>query len=572
MKRGPTIERGRVLTVAVGHSDVDAGARQLRTGYIVLVVLILLAVSTRILPLAISPLPYNQDGLTECRIATDLQQTGHLRLPDDAYYADTHSVATPVYNLLLAFASSVLGSPVVEIAQLVIGAISVLTIVGGYLVARLIVGRMREAMVAGLILGLFGTFVFLTGSTWKESLGVAMLVLLFYAYSKRSDLRMFVLEIVILATIPFIHHLVAVLGYFAIAYLTIWSVLYAVKNRSITKRHLMDIWVMTMLGAGAYLYYVVVELDRLSYVSIEGAMIAMVLIFLGLSAAMYFWLTMKKHSRFSFAAIPPVFILSLFLIDYFHPLFPYSPGSPLAVVILAVSVSVIIGFAWLGVEDIVESTNAYRALPLGMLLPVMTLFAFSLTSGFSLAAHQTLYRSFDFADIGLAVGAALGVMHFRKRPRVQMAVISTVIAALLLTMPFAYATDGFTGVRHDTQEYEVDALGWLHDSAGPANMLQSDERLSYIGMALFDFVKMPYLPTRLVEQQTMGIDAFYVMEDEWTTEGVNNYPNGHPVIDSSWFSLVLSSSNVMYIGGPSDDRILIYTVSIQGQDAILGHH
>jgi len=211
-------------------------------------------------------------------------------------------------------------------------------------------------------------------------------------------------------------------------------------------------------------------------------------------------------------------------------------------------------------------------MPLGMLLPVLTLFAFTLTSGFTLAAHQTVYRSFDFADIGIAIGASLGVYHFRKRPNAQVLAVSALAAVLLLTLPFAYAADGLTGVRHDTQEYEVDALSWLSTSAGSSNMLQSDERLSYVAMAMFDFVKMPYLPTRMAEEEIMGAGAYYIMEDEWTTEGVNNYPSGHPVINDTWAFLIQSSSNVYYIGGPSEDRILVFSPSIQGMDAVFGHH
>ena len=524
------------------------------------------------LPLSISTLPYNQDGLTECRIATDLQQTRHLRFANDTAYSETHSIATPVYDLMLAFTSSVLGSPALEIAQLVIGAIAILTIVGGYLVAKMIVGRTREAMVGALVLTMLGSFLFVTGSTWKETLGVSMLILLYYAYMKRTDSRMFVLEIVILATIPFVHHLVAVLGYFSISLLTVWSVLFALKNRSMTKRHYLDIWVVTMLGAGSYLYYVFVKLDRLSYVKIEGAWILMILIFLGLAAIMFFWMTMKKHSKITFAQVPALLILGLFLADYFFPLFPYTPGSPITIVIFAAALAVLIFFAWLGIEDLVESNNRYRALPLGMLLPVVTLIAFSLTSGFTLSAHQTMYRSFDFADIGLAMGVAMGVVHFRKRPRLQAGVIAVVLVALAITMPYGYATHELTGVRHDTQSYEVDALSWLNESTPRLTILQSDERLSYVAMALYDFKKMPYLPERLMKEGLLGINAFYAFEDEWITEGVNDYPRGHPNINETRIQLFFECSSVVYIGGPMDNQITIFSPTIMGYDKVLGHH
>ena len=538
----------------------------LRSSLLMLFVLALMAVSTRILPLTISPLPYNQDGLTECRIASDIIQTGHLTFPDGTYYAETHSVATPVYDVLLAFVSSAIGVPAIDIAQIVVGAIAIVTVVCGFLIAKQIVGRTREALAGALVLGLLGTFLFLTGSTWKESLGVAMLLLLYYSYMNRSDLRLFALEVVILGTIPFIHHLVAALGYLSIGFLTIWSIAFAVRNHSFTRRHLLDVSVLALLSSASYVYYAFVKLDRLSYVRIEGPLVFMIMVFLGLSAIMFLWLIQKKHLKYSFAPVPAVLIFSLFVMDYFYPLFPYDSGSPSVILIFAGAMCVLVGVAWLGVEDIVESKNIYRAIPLGVLLPVIAVIAISLTSGFTLSAHQTLYRSFDFADIGIALGISLGVMHFRKRPRAQALVIAIVVTTLIVTMPFSYATGKLTGVRHDTQLYETDALQWLKDSAGSDWMLQSDERLSYVATALYDFERMPYLPSRFSEEGLLGTGAFYVIEEEWMTVGVNDYPRGHPIVNETRVQFFLTCSNIFYIGGPVSNELTIFSPSGAGYD------
>jgi hypothetical protein len=534
--------------------------------------LALLAFSTRILPYMFSSLPYNQDGLTECRIAGDIQAFGDLKYADDSYYSSTHGVVTPLYNLLLAFVASVLGSIPLDIAQIVVAMLAMITVVGVYRIALRITKVFKEAFAAGLFVGLLGTFVFLTGSTWKASLGVSMLVLLFYAYMNRMYRRMFAIEVIVLAMLPFVHHLVLVIGYFSIAFLTIWSVYFATMHGSLRKRNVVDVAVLFVLSLAAYFYYSAVSLDRLEYIRSATGLMSVVVVFLALVGVMLLVLTRKSHSKFSFAPIPALAVFVLFAIDYFYPIFPYNPGSPRFVLILVASLAVLVGFAWLGLEDLIESRSRYRALPLCMLLPVVALFGFSLSSGLGLSAHQVMYRSFDFADIALALGMSVGLLHFRKRPRAQAIAIFVVVVVLLVSFPFSYGTGTLLGIRHDTQSYEVDALEWADDSAGAGMMLQSDERLSYVATALYGFERMPYLPTRFFELGVFGTGALYVIEDDWATVGVNDYPRGHRVLNETKVEMVLMASDVLYIGGPQTNRILVFVSSIQGQDTVFGYH
>jgi hypothetical protein len=533
--------------------------------FTVLLILVLFAMSTRLLPMSISQYPFNNDGITECRIANDLLASRKFDLPDDAFYQGTHSIITPAYNVLLAFVSSLTGQPTWDLAQVIIAVFSVITIVGIYLVTYQMTDSRKGALTASMVLGLLGTFVFLTGSTWKGALGVSMLVLLLYAYINRGDRRMFVLEVLVLVTLPFVHHLVTVVAYFSVAYLTIWSIVFAIsRNSGIKRRHIIDLAVIGFPSIFAYLYYYVYSLDRLDFISSEAGFLAMGLSFVALVIVTVFLLGRRTHSKYSFAPVPASAILALFIFDYYNPLFPYSPSSPEFILLLGAAASVIVAIAWYGFEIIIESSQTYRAVPVVMLISVITIWVFALLSGFGLDSHQILYRTFDYADISLALGVAIAVAHLAKRPRAERLVIIATMCALLVSFPFGYATGFLTGVRHDTQGYEMDALSWADASIGSDRILQSDERLAYDARALYDFQKKPDLPYSLVNEEPPGTSMFNLFEEEWTTAGVNNYPWGHPVIDADYVEWLMESSDVLYVGGPSENNAIIFSTSSLG--------
>jgi len=536
----------------------------------ILLTLTVLAVTTRLLPLSISHLPFNNDGITESRISSDIVASGHLDYPKDSFYVGTHSTAMPTFNVWLAFASSVLGSSPYDSAQILISFISALTICAIYLLAFRLTGDSRLAFVSGVVLCLFGTFVFLTASTWKNSLGVALMVLLFYAYSRRNELRMLLLEIAILASLPVVHHGVAVVAYLSIAYLTLWSLFYGIKERSLNKRHVYDAMIVGLLSTSAIAYYHASSLDRLSDVASRSNSLSLIATIVIAGVATVIVLNMKSHARYSYAPIPATLVFVLFVWDYFDPFFPYAQGAPESVILLAIATCVLIGVAWLGFEEVIEGKSRFRAIPLGMLVPVITLLLYALLSSPRVDSHQIVFRTYDYADPAIAVGIAFGVLHFRNRPKARAYTLVAVFGALLVSLPFAYATGPLTGVRHDTQEYEVDAFDWLSGATQPHSMLQSDERLSYVARALNDFNRLgPSLGYRINLNATLGIGVFYVLETEWTTVGVNDYPNGYLVLNQDSVERTLNSSNVMYVGGPNSNRLMIFEASLPGQSQIL---
>lgn len=535
---------------------------------IVLIVLITAAFLTRLLPLCISDYPYNNDGITEARVASDILQSGHLEYPDGAFYVDTHSTITPLYNILLAFASSVTGSSTFMSAQAVIASFAVLTVTCIYVLTMMVTKSHRSSLAAAMVVTLLGTFVFLTGSAWKEALGTSLLVLLILAYVRRSEWRFLVLEVSIIAVLPLIHHLVTILALFTLAYITMWSLFFGRKNRCLKRRHALDIALVGVPAVFGYLYYTSASLDRMSYLVSPENFTQLVVSFATMCAVTVFVLSQTNHLRLSFAPAAASGVFMFFLWDYFHPLFPYEPISPAWVLLLGGAFAIVVCIGWYGIESTIESDSRFRAIPLGMMASVITLFMFALLSGFTLESQQILYRSFDFVDIPLAIGIGAAVMSLRRRPRLAASAIVILMIALVASFPFSYATQSLLGIRHDTQAYEVDSINWVSSSMGDDFVVESDERLSYNARALADYDKKDFLPYRLDNHGPLLESTAYIFEEEWTIVGVNDHPDGHPLIDSSYVADVLEASNVLYIGGPDSNSVIVFISSSYGSSIL----
>lgn len=536
---------------------------------VVMFILALFAFSTRALPLAISSYPFNNDGMTEARIADDILESGNLDPPANAFYANTHSVITPAHDALLAFVAAAVGGSPYDVAQLVVATLSIITIVGIYLVALKITRSHKGALSAAMVLGLSGTFVFLSGSAWKASLGVALLVMLMYAHMHRTDRRMLVLEISLLATMAIVHHLVAILAYLAIAYSTGVSVINALMSKQMTKYHRTDILVIFCISAFAFLYYSMTSLDSLVELVAGVGIFLMAGVFVVILAVTVAAVRAQSHTKYSFAPIPATAIMALFVWDYFRPMFPYSAGFPAYILLIGLLASVLIGIGWYGFETIMVSKSKYRFLPLMWALPVVTLLLQAIVGGATLDTHQVIYRSFDFGYLAIALGIAVAVASLVTRPKAELAAAGCILCVLCASFPYGYMTNALEGIRHDTQEYEVDALDWVYVHEGSNATIQSDERLSYDGRALYDYVKRPYVPTYIIEGRLPSPGSLNLFLEEWTVIGVNDYPNGHPVLNESDAMDALSVSNVLYVGGPSENNIVIFRSSPLGQALLL---
>ena len=529
---------------------------------------------TRILPISISQYPFNNDGMTESRIAEKITESGHLSLLPDGQLTTTHSTAMPAMNVILAYLSSLLGVTPYQCAQILIAVISVLTVCVIYVLAKEFAGDYRAGVVAGLMAVLMGTFVFTTGSAWKEAMGIGFLGLALLIFIRRNEFRYRALCIVIFLTLPLVHHLAALVGILLITYPVVWSWYFVTRSGNLKDRHLLDVVTVAIAGTSAFGVYSLLSLDRFREFSSPANVVLIGLAFAALCMFQNVILSMKYHSKRTYAPIPVILIVGLLILDYYGYFFSYTPSASKVYFVLVASFGIVFGVAWYGTEYALEHKPRIRAVQLALLLAPATILGFGVLDGFSSTSHQIIYRSFDLADLFIFVGAGMALSYlYAVRRKAYRLLSAAVVISLLLSFPFGYYTESLLGVRHDTQGYEVDGIKWLSESRLKQQLI-SDERLSYIASAITDMPKDNQVVKFFRDgyNPTPPDNWFGAVEASFTTTGVNDYPNGLQRIPMSNYTWVIQESNVFYIGGPPDDYILIFATSYTGYNAYMGEN
>jgi len=513
---------------------------------------------TRIFPLSMSPYPFNNDSLTECGLAMKILGSGHLSFSVDVPWYGTHSGATPILNILLAYASSVLGIDPLLCAQSLGAVIAVFTVGCIFLLGRLVSGSLRGGIVAAFAAVLMGTFVFTTGSVWKEMLGISLLVFALLAYMRRDRTEFRILAFTILMLMPLVHHLVAAVTVLIFGYLLIWSWCFALTHKLPKRRYVEDLVLIAMPVAWAGLYYLVISFDRLSMVTSPFSVSLMVAAFVLVSIIAYLILSIQSHSRRTFAPIVGVGVFVLVTLDYLGFLFPYSPSAPHVYLLLGAAFAFIFGLAWYGSEVILEKRPVHRSIQVALLVSPLSIMGIGMLNGFSLSSHQVLFRTFDLIDIFIFLGVGVAIVWLYGQHRKAYSILGLLmIISLLVSFPFAYKSQDLLGVRHDTQIYELDTIEWIV-THGNSPLVSTDERLAYMVQSMYDLPRTTFLPMALEKNWSLSPEFYYLMEDSWASKGVNSYPKGKIVLPIGDLTLRLEASNVLYIGGPIGDRAIVF--------------
>ncbi len=531
-----------------------------------MVAILVLALAVHLLPLSSSPYPFNNDGITESVAARGVLDSGHLTLPAFRGTNNTHSESTPVFSLFLAFVGGALGQDPMFVSQIAESGIALLLVMCAYLLILEITRDVRAALIGAFVICVFGSFLFLTASVWREGLGVSLYMLLVYAFTRRVESRMRILEVLVLLTLPFVHHLVALIAYATVGFLTVWSTVHAARNGALSKRNYYDLGILAGASAGAFIYYNVVAFGRLSYLDPLTGMLPLLLLVIALSVLAVIVLSMKRHWKGTFAPMVAGLLLILVLWDYGNPIFPYDPTSPAFIIILYVASAICLAFGWYGIEMMIESQSAYRAVPLCMLLPTMAVILFALVSPAVEDKQQIIYRSYDFADPALAVGAGIASAYLLRSKRARKLTV-ILVASAAVTLPYGIFTQDLLGLQHETQSFEVDGLQWAKDSFGGSELqVQTDVRLAYVGTNLIGLGEDNRLPQYLHANDSLSPFVYYVYERSWSERGVNDFPHGSVRINASYMELLLRVENVLYVGGPADSGLIIFMASGVGQN------
>lgn len=509
---------------------------------------------TRLLPLSTSPYPFNNDGLTEAHLASNIIASGHLTESLTSHIGVAHSEVIPILNVVTAFVASALGVSPFMCAQVIVALLAIVTVGGLFLLGRMFTGSTLGGMAASFPALFFGTFVFTTGSFWKETLGFSLLVLVIISFVRRNEPRYRLLCFILLMVIPLVHHLVAAVTLLAVAFPLAWSWRTALKDNNVRVMHVLD---LTMAGTAAIwtmLFYSMVSFDRFVNISSPTRIAAIAVGFGVLCIVSFLLLSMKSHSKLTFAPLVGAGLIVVMAMDYFGFLFDYKPSAQVWYFALIAGFAFILSLAWYGTEITIESVPRFRALQLGLLLSPLALVGYGMVGGLSPASHQLVYRTFDFVDIFMFLGCAVGIWAvWQRRKKAYCVLAFALVASSLVSFPFAYDSE-LLGVRHDSQGYEVDAIYWISDKV-PGSLVVTDERLGYMTKALAGNKEEASLASLILDNITLSANCTFIIEDSWTTEGVNVFPLGLAVIPQANLSKCLSLTNVMYVGGPVNDHV-----------------
>jgi hypothetical protein len=478
----------------------------------------------------------------------------------------------PVLNILLAFLAGLLGTTTNGCAQVFGAIVAVATIGGIFLLGRLMSGSVRGAITAAFAAVMFGTFVFTTGSIWKEMLGLCLLVFVLLAYMRRGSLEFRILAFMILMIIPFVHHLVAAVTFLVFIVMLVWSFYYAISRGFMRRTNLYDLATVAIPGAFAVSYYYAVGFDSVVRISSAAKILLVIGGFIVVNIISILILSLRRHVKWSFAPFVGIVLAVLILLDYSGYVFPYSPSATSAYALLALGSAFLVSLAWFGSEVILETRPRYRAVQLSLLLSPLTILGFGIAQGITLAGQKVLYRSFDFLDLFIFLGLAVAVVEtYSRRRRLYPIVGAFVVISLAVSFPFAYATQPLLGVRHDTQGYELDALIWM-GTQPKARSIISDERVAFLAHSVLDVAKDSSLPHYIATKTPFpSYMWFYIIEHSWTTIGVNDYPNGELVVNQIFYEKMLEAADVCYIGGPADNNLVIFLASPIGNNTVYGH-
>lgn len=434
-----------------------------------------------------------------------------------------------------------------------------LTVGAVFILGREFSGTTIGGIIASMAALLSGTFVFTTGSAWKLSLGFALTAFLYLAFIKRDLPRYRLLTLSILCVLIFVHHLAAVVNLIAFAFMLSWSWTVALSQSNITRRLWGDT-VITLLPIMVAAIYYSVALDDRHYVYASEAKIAVFLcIFLIVSVVAFYTMRARIHRNFTFAPLVGAIIATILILDYCGFVFPYKTSAHPAYIILIISAALMLTVAWYGTELIVMRRRRFMTVQLSLILAPLIVILFGMGTGSQYLSLKFVYRTFDFLQffIFLGIGVAIADIGVRKIGASRLICIAVTVS-LVCSFPFGFFTYGLLGVRHDSQAYELDSMYWLSEHAEDP-IIVSDERLAQMARSTIWVEKRTSLPHNLILGNMLSPGYFYMAEDIWTVTGVNNFPDGLAIIDAFRMQLILEICTVVYVGGPAEDKLYIFT-------------
>ena len=521
--------------------------------------------ATRLVPLLFSPLPFGIDGFALARISSDIGASGAWRI--DSSNVNSYNQKLPGFSFLWSAVASLGGLSPLAYVQLVMPLLAALSVIPAYLLGVKATGRRLGGFVAGLFVTFFGSFLLLTSSVSKESLGLLIFPVVVLMFLERRDPRKRALSVVLVVFLAFLHPLTTLLTLGMISALVVLD-----QRRAITRgrfragRFAFDLATGPALAILPWTYYSAVNLPFLGDLLAADALVlflGIVILMTALIAPMGRPATLRLGQRFvsplARGILVPAIGVLVVLGNARNGLFAGAIGTQSGLLQMLPAIGVLAAFALAGYQLVRRTTNRANDLVVSMLVAPVALILFGLLRGLDPESLLIVYRSVDFLDYAFAIliGVAF-VAAWRwlgPWPPAKAVLVAGLLGTLLATTPMAWDTPAVFGVNNVTTPQEFRALALLA-SFGARNVT-TDQRLADVGAMWFGYSMDSSLPVKLRDNESLASFQYALVLERWTTVGAQLHPAPNLVISTTVFEHFLAANRMVYSAGPSGDRIFI---------------
>jgi hypothetical protein len=416
-------------------------------------------------------------------------------------------------------------------------------------------------VLAGIFLALLGTYVFCTTSVWKETLGLAMMILIAGLFLKRSDNRIRILLTTALLMMTFVHHHSATITFIFFMIAVSGEAFLAWKKKQWSWKNTVDILTGVSLLALAEVYYSGIELPYYDFIKPEtdlylliavlATMIILVLILLSGSRA--------GAKRQYLKIVIPIAAIALLLLTNFRSIFSGIPTTESSVLMFGIAYVLLAVPMWFGAGRMLGPDQKSTPMLLAAILAPLTMIAFAFLRGLDPTSHMIVYRTFDFLALGMAALFAGGLLILLKNLRKAVPVFVVILLLILAaTTPLAFQTQELFGVQNQTYSYEVDSYQILK-SLSNVTSIDSDQRIWTSASNLLNFSGGTDLAYRIDTGRATSSYQWLVVEKSWSSTGAQEFPFGQRVLEEQQLTDFLTEKNVILIAGPSESQLIAAT-------------
>ena len=514
------------------------------------------AIGVRLLPLALSPLPYNTDAFVFVRNAETILRADRVAFSGPtAPYPDEY-----LFDVLLAALSDATGIAPLALVQ---GFVAVLgtvpPLVAAALGRRLALSaglsgpRARAvALLAGLGLAVEGLYLWRTLTVSSEVMGLAVVALFAVALHRSFAVARpawIGLAVGFGVLLPVVHNGSTFVGGLVASVLVALHVARdpTLRRVALGSAAVLGFWIV------AFGYYAVVELPNASEVSAAPGLFVAWGVLFALAAR---WV--ETTSRIGQRAIPLAAVGAGFLVFLGNALVPVFPGSATTsptLLALVVPLLVLAGFAAVAFPD---AATPRGLVVLALFLGPVAAVGFAMTAGRTLQYQALATRSQTFAHLAVVVLAALAAVRLASARRTRLARVGVgvlFVGAVLATapLPFVLAEPGATPFQAVTSPAEFEAATFATERV--PGRWAADDHLTHVGKKYYgaNATDLPVF-TWLRGGEPPGCPT--IGQRSWTTAGAPAFPE--PLrISTGGYERWQRVNDVVYSVGSEDPLVLV---------------